>query len=381
MTGVDATAPAAGPEASRAAGARERARRAEAGELDTRLLGVVARGWADPPGERELDELAARVFEHQFRHGAALRRWWGDAGARPGDVRRWSDVPPVPVALFRRSRVAAYPRASGEGPRFLSSGTTASGRSRVFLEDLRLYRAAALTAFRRRALPDRTRMRLLFLAPSARRAPRSSLSRMFEFLRAAFGGAGTAFLWRRSGLDAPALAAALARAEAGSEPVFVLAPAFTLVHALDALRERGESFALAAGSRLFVTGGFKGRSREVEPEALESGFRAVLGIPRVRMLHEYGMAELSSQFYAGADRLYGGPPWVRWRVLDPATLAPLGAGEPGVLAVWDWANRSSCLAVRTEDVAVSHGARFELVGRLPHAEPRGCSLAVEGVLA
>jgi hypothetical protein len=367
-----------------AAGIRERGRLAEAAELDARVLSLVGRGWAAPPGEGDVDGLAVRLFEHQFRHATAARRWWTEAGARPGAVRRWSDVPPVPTVLFRRSRVAAFPRGA-EAARFLSSGTTGRARSRVLLEDLALYRAAALAGFRRHALPDRPRMRLLFLAPSARAAAGSSLSRMFEFVRSAFGAPGTAFLWRAGRPDAAALAAALARAREEREPVFVLGPAFALVHALDALPSggpgrRAAAAALPRGSRLFVTGGFKGRSREVEPEALAEACRTVLGVPRERIVHEYGMAELSSQFYAGPDRAYEGPPWVRWRVLDPSTLAPCPPGEPGVLAVWDLANRSTCVAVRTQDLAVSRGTTFELLGRLPGAEPRGCGLTAEAAL-
>ncbi|HEY7530369.1 MAG TPA: acyl-protein synthetase [Gemmatimonadota bacterium] len=360
---------------------RERLRRAEAATLDARVLAAVHRGWARPLDEREVDALAAALFEHQARHAPALRRWWAGAGVRRGVVRRWTDVPPVPVALFRRARVAAFPRSAGATPRFVSSGTTGASRSRVYLEDLALYRAAAVAGFARHALADRERMRLLFLAPSARAAPQSSLSRMFEFLRGACGAPGSAFLWRSGRVDVRALGAALGRARAEREPVFLLAPAFALVHALDALTARGAAVPLPAGSRLFVTGGFKGRSREVEPDALARACLDALGIGPGRIVHEYGMAELSSQFYAGPDRLYEAPPWVRWRVLDPSTLAPLPPGAPGVLAVWDLANRSGCLALRTEDLAVSRGARFELLGRAPRAEPRGCSLEAEAALA
>ena len=131
------------------------------------------------------------------------------------------------------------------------------------------------------------------------------------------------------------------------------------------------------GSRLFQTGGFKGRSRTASASELLDDYRTVFEIPAERVVNEYGMAELASQFYAGADCLYAAPPWVRWRVLDPVSLLPAPDGVPGVLAVWDPTNRSSCLALRTEDLAVARDGRFELLGRVTGSEPKGCSLEAE----
>jgi hypothetical protein len=197
---------------------------------------------------------------------------------------------------------------------------------------------------------------------------------MFGVLSETCGAPGSAFLSAGDIPDIDALAAALGEAEAGAEPVFLLGAAFAFVHALDGLRARGASFRTPRGSRLFQTGGFKGRSREVTPDGLLDAYEEILGIPTDRVINEYGMAELASQFYARADGRYSAPPWVRWRVLDPIGLGLAAAGEPGVLAIWDLANRSHCFALLTEDLAVARGSTFELVGRVAGSEPRGCSL-------
>lgn len=356
-----------------AVGSTRSGRPAEARRLDAEILSAIARGWEDPLNEDEVNALARRLFAHQARYNPIARAWWRTAGTRADRVDGWAAVPPLPVAAYKRSRVAAFP---GRAPRFLSSGTTSVSRSRVFLESLDLYAAAILPSFRRHCLPDRARMRLLFLAPSAGEAPRSSLSAMFEVLREEFGDECSAFHARAGALELAGLCSALGEAQSAGIPVFLLGPAFAFVHALDGLRARGARFELPSGSRIFQTGGFKGRSRAVQPEELEAGYAELLGIPPKRVLNEYGMAELASQFYAGADRRYSGPPWVRWRVLDPLRLEPV-AERPGVLAVWDLANRSHCFALRTEDLAIQRGDRFELLGRLEEAEPRGCSLAAD----
>ena len=46
-----------------------------------------------------------------------------------------------------------------------------------------------------------------------------------------------------------------------------------------------------------VTGGFKGLRSSADPRALAEVIEARLGIPPARQVQEYGMTELSSQYY------------------------------------------------------------------------------------
>jgi hypothetical protein len=157
------------------------------------------------------------------------------------------------------------------------------------------------------------------------------------------------------------------------------------VHWLD---RGGARVRLPDGSRLMETGGFKGRSREVSRDDLYRALTDRLGVPPERIVNEYGMTELLSQFWEpvlreGTDRRrrHVGPPWVRTRVLDPVTLEDVAAGEPGLLCHLDLANVGSVAAVLTEDLGVAVEDGFRLLGRAPGAEPRGCSLALEELLA
>jgi hypothetical protein len=139
------------------------------------------------------------------------------------------------------------------------------------------------------------------------------------------------------------------------------------------------------------TGGFKGRSREVSREELLHLYQDVLGVPPCRVVGEYGMTEMSSQFYeatlceslagkAAAERIYEGPPWVRTRVLDPDTLEPVPAGRRGLLAHLDLANAWTVSSLVTEDLGQAAGTGFRILGRARDAELRGCSLATEELL-
>lgn len=62
------------------------------------------------------------------------------------------------------------------------------------------------------------------------------------------------------------------------------------------------------------------------------------------------------------------------RVISPETQAEVAEGETGLIQVTDLANVASVLAVQTSDLGIRRGNGFELLGRAPTVEPRGCSL-------
>jgi hypothetical protein len=186
-----------------------------------------------------------------------------------------------------------------------------------------------------------------------------------------------------------AFAAAVADAASDGVPVLVAGTAFAFVHWIERAEERGLGVLLSEGSRVMETGGFKGRSREVSRERLYAGIEESLCVPQDRIVNEYGMTEMCSQFYesvltGGASDLAGReqvpPPWVRTRVLDPETLQPLDPGHPGLLAHFDLANLGSVCHLLTEDMGVAMEEGFRLLGRAPGAEPRGCSLTMEALM-
>lgn len=290
----------------------------------------------------------------------------------------------LPTDVFRFARVASFePR--DEIRSFLTSGTTQGARGAHPFRDLSLYDRAARAAARHALFFDVDEpIRLVVLAPHPDEAPESSLSYMLGRFERWFGGP-TTWAWR-NGPDLAALEAALREAERAAERVAVLGTSFALVHAEDGLG--ATRFALPDGSRLMQTGGFKGRSREVAPAALREALAARYGLPTSRVVSEYGMTELSSQLYEPAlrDAAEGRPPrrrywvpgWVRARVVDPDSLEDTEG--VGVLRIDDCANLDSVAAIQTSDLALIHSDGVELIGRVPGATPRGCSLAVEEAL-
>ena len=152
----------------------------------------------------------------------------------------------------------------------------------------------------------------------------------------------------------------------------------------DALAALDLRFSMPAGSRVMETGGFKGRSRELPRDELHAGIERALGVPRERIVNQYGMCELASQFYEPslrtgvASRRKRIPPWVRTRVVDPATLQD---AECGMLIHYDLANTGSVLAIQTADEGTLDAEGLEVIGRIPGAEARGCSISADALLS
>jgi hypothetical protein len=69
---------------------------------------------------------------------------------------------------------------------------------------------------------------------------------------------------------------------------------------------------------------------------------------------------------------------MRVDIVDPDTLRPVAHGKIGLLKFVDIANVNSVAAILTGDAGRKfQDGRFEVLGRAPGAEIRGCSLSAE----
>ena len=346
------------------------------------MLERVSRFLADPQSESFAD-LALAAFAYQYERIEPFRRLCEGRGVSPATVSDWRQIPAVPTSAFKSLELAAAPARVV----FRSSGTTAGPEARSVhhhpFPDL--YRQTIDATFPLYCLPGQgswPKPSMLSLVGSRAQLPDSSLAFMIDHVLARYGSETSAVAFGPRGVEAaPARSWAGARQREG-KPVVVLATGFALAQWLDALDRQDLHFRLPAGSAIFETGGFKGRSGELSREELLARTAIRLGVPPQAIVREYGMTELTSQCYSralldGDPDLFVAPHWVRVRVLDPVTLAELPAGEPGLLAVFDLANLGSAVHVLTEDLGVAEGDGFRLVGRAAGAELRGCSLVVE----
>ncbi len=330
--------------------------------------------------------MALRLFDLQFRHNTVYRRLCSIEKRSPDSVRHWKEVPAMPGAGFRELVLTTFPVRRARRV-FKTSGTTAGSRGAHFFETLKFYREAVPAPFRRYLLPDRARCRYFFLMPSPAEAPESSLSFMMGEVRRVFGEGRGKFYVRRGKLDTESLYRDLAREKGRA---MILSTAFSMKIFLDELAARHRRLSLASGSRLMETGGFKGRVREISKKDLYDQVSARLGIEPEYCVSEYGMTELSSQFYDTtlADRVSSrrrrpvkaAPAWMRTVVIDPLSGKEAKAGKKGLLRHYDLANRGSVMAVQTEDLGIAREEGFDLLGRAPGSEIRGCSMSYEEFL-
>jgi len=382
-------------------------------DLDARVLAWIAEwraalasgGAAPAADDARFDGLARELFAFQVARCAPWARYCAVRGATPERIASWREIPPVPAAAFKELALRSFP-AERERHVFRTSGTSSERRGELHLDTLALYEASVVPSFVAYVMPELAsdalreaagargaapRFALRVLAPTPEEAPDSSLSHMFGELRRALApqldATTSGFDVRMGVLQIEPLLAALERATRDAVAVALCGTAFAFVHLVDALAARGARLALPAGSRVFETGGFKGRSRELPRDALYGAIEGALGVPSARIVNQYGMTELASQFHDSVLRFPGtprrklGPPWARVRIVDPLTGEDVASGEVGVIVIVDLASTGSVCAIQTADLGRALGDGFEVLGRAEGAEARGCSIAADEMLA
>ena len=390
----------------------------ESDSLHARVRAFIAAAMHGDATE-SFDALSTDIARFQIERVAPVRRLAIARGLAGADLAEASQIPAVPTDVFRFARVAAHPSEEDVAV-FRTSGTTSGARGEHSFRTLATYDAAAVAWASRHLLshpadaapssrrgerpgatsasdsaaaPRRTERpgpsmltdaTVISLTPPPDEATDSSLVHMIA-LFARTQRAPVSFHLDGGALDPRTVAAACARARKRARPAILFGTSFAFVHLIDSAGSFDLS--LPEGSRAMLTGGFKGRSREVPADELRAAIAKTFGLPDGSVVGEYGMTELSSQLYertlvktATRHDVYAAPPWVRVTAVDPATLEPLPEGEIGIARIVDLANVDSAVVVQTADRVRVTGDEVELFGRLPGATPRGCSLAVEEML-
>ncbi len=373
-------------------------------ELAKELLEIFRRGVDEPLPDPLFNDLALRVFRFQCRSNQAYGGFVRRRGLDPERVMRWEEIPFLPTRAFKTAALVSGDLENVERV-FRTSGTTQGreGRGEHHVMELALYRESLLPNFKAHLFPEGgKRLPILCLLPSPEAVEDSSLSFMMGEVVRALGEEGSGFFLGSEGeIRGKSFLRSLQAAERGGNPVLVAGTAFAFVRWMELAQENGWRACLPEGSRIMETGGYKGRSRELLRADFYGAMEGAFGVSEGRIVNEYGMTELLSQFYEPvlakeqrandqrimtsptglAERYHRAPPWVRTRVLDPMTLKDLPPGEVGVLAHLDLGNLGSVAAVLTEDLGRQLLGGFQLLGRSFGSEPRGCSLAMEDFLA
>jgi hypothetical protein len=332
--------------------------------IKKRVLDFVA----DPQPDL-FDTLALDVLRYQTK---VIPTYGQLLNARKYDFQSWRHAPLIPAEIFRDISLA--PKADRYQATFLTSGTTGSGRQgKRDVLDLDFYHAGMAPPFIANVLGgDLTPKPWLSLIAPVTRTPESSLAHMVDNLAP---GLATELIHLASteGLDAQRSLRVLKRLARTETPCIILTTGFALAHLLESLE--GERLKLAAGSRLMLTGGFKGRRYRLEENELVEAVSQRLGLAAEDVIAEYGMTELSSQAYGSP---FAAPHWLKLRVVDPVTHVDLPTEEVGLVAFFDLLNVDNVSAILSSDLGTLNlEGRLTLLGRAPQSPLRGCSLVAE----
>ena len=344
-------------------------------------------------GESEALHVRARAFVAAFERGVAMPESFdalakdiADFQARniAGYARlrdaRGEAVPAVPTDVFKVARVSVFEES--ETPIvFRTSGTTVGARGSHWFRTCETYDAGSV-AFGRRALGVDDRTEVVVIGPTPKEQPDSSLvhmiGRFVETMATAASIEDTYFI-SDGVLDVVALDDRVARLlMSNATKTIVLGTSLAYALLLEAFGDA--KFRMPEGTRVMQTGGFKGKTLEFDAAKLRRDLARAFCIDPSAIISEYGMTELSSQFWERSPNVYAEPPWARVVPVDPNTLAPVKDGDVGVARIEDLLNVDSAIAIVTADRVRRVAGGFELLGREAGAPPRGCSIATEEML-
>lgn len=323
--------------------------------------------------------LAAELAELTEHHRAACPSY--DRILSALDVPRGrhyesvADLPWLPVGLFKTHDLRSIPAT--EVFRTLTSSGTTGARSRIHLD-----RAAAAAQTRQLAAtlrPVLGAVRLPMLLADNPDVTRGTSARSAGILgMATFGRDHVYALTESDEPNVPAIKNFLA--EHGRSPFLIFGFTFLVWQLCQAAAVAGLD--LSNGILIHSGGWKKLAAQAVDNAEFRRRFACDTGLTRIH--NYYGMVEqIGTIFLEGptGGSLYC-PDFADVIIRDPDTWHEQSVGVPGVIEVVSTLPRSyPGHVLLTEDIGVLHGIddgdwpgkRFSVLGRLPAAEPRGCS--------
>jgi hypothetical protein len=273
-----------------------------------------------------------------------------------------ADIPFLPISFFKTHNVRC--EVNSINPvLFESSGTTRQQPSRHVVADAEVYESS----FRRTFAQFYGNVEdycVIGLLPSYLERQHSSLVYMVNNLVQLSGHAKSGFYL----YNFESLAKTLTELEKANQKTILFGVTYALL-------DFAEQHPMPLNNTVIIeTGGMKGRKRELLRTEVHEVLKKSFSIACIHS--EYGMTELLSQAYAVTNGRFQAPPWMRVLVReedDPFSISSIA--RTGGLNIIDLANIYSCAFIATEDAGRLHAdGSFEVLGRLDHAEIRGCSL-------
>ena len=312
--------------------------------------------------ESSFDDLCNTVFQFQYQYNPVYHQWVDLIVSLPSERKIPQKIPALPISFFKEQQVKTGNWQ--EQKIFESSGTTGMVTSRHYVANLAIYEQSFLEGFERQ-YGSIQNWCVLALLPTYLERENSSLVYMANKMIAMSGHSESGFYL----YNYAELANKIAALESRGQPTLLLGVTFALL-------DFAAQFPMQLTYTVVMeTGGMKGRGRELTRPELHETLIERLSLPSIHA--EYGMTELLSQAYSKSGGRYYCPPWMKVFVRkedDPLAILTEGTG---LLQIIDLANIYSCSFIATQDIGKLYAdGSFEVLGRMDHADIRGCSLLV-----
>lgn len=332
---------------------------------------------------RHLVRILAELTTHHHRNCASYRAILDASGGQPGTFDDLATLPFLPIGLFKRLDLLSVP-PSEVYRTLISSGTSRSARARVHLDrNTSVAQMMALVRIVTSVLGEKRLPMLIIDAPHVSEDPAAHAARSVAVNGFSLLSAGSPTFALGPDME-PRLdqIREFVRATEGQKRLLF---GFTYViwrHFLERLKETRVELNLG-DSVLIHGGGWKRLSEDAITDAtFRHCLRERLGLTRI---HDYyGMVEQPGSIHLQcADGSMHCSAFSEILVRRPDDLTVAEPGEPGILQTFSILPRSyPGHSLLTEDMGVLRGEDdcgcgrlgkyFDVLGRVPSAELRGC---------
>ncbi len=312
--------------------------------------------------DQNFESLALKLFRFQAKNNPVYRQYLSCLKCDPDKITSTKNIPFLPISFFKSHKIKSWDFENHTV--FESSGTTMSGNSRHYIEDVSFYQKVSNVIFNQ-FYGTLEGTHVFGLLPSYIERGNSSLVYMVDHFMNISGSAYSGFYLDKYAL----LMNILQDLRNTGDPVFLFGVTFALIDLAD---QFGGSL---EGITIIETGGMKGRKKEMTREEVHSILKGSFHLKEIHS--EYGMTELLSQAYAHTDGIFKTPPWMKVYIRD--LYDPFGyenPGKAGGINIIDLANIHSCAFIETQDIGIQKDNGFLVLGRTDNSDLRGCNLLV-----
>ena len=360
--------------------------------VDT-LLSLPPFGIAPEAKTAALLPAVREELVHHYEHCPPFAQWCDKRGFAPGlAIADLAEIPFLPVNIFKRLSLRSVPEA--QVVRVLTSSATSSQiPSRIALDQTtRNRQMRALAAILSHRIGGQRRPFIVLDAPpeSAAQSDHEISARVAGMRGYLMAATRTQYVLKHNGnslcLDIEKLRQIVNQWKAEGESFCILGYTYVLYErVIRPLLEQGIRLELPASSFVLHFGGWKSLERQtVSKSDLRNQAAEVFGLPPAAICDIYGFTEQLGVVYPDdASGLKRTPTYSEVFVRDPRTLdivpdgeigllefvCPLPHSYPGVAVLLDDLGR---VATRIPGPDGMTGTAFEVVGRAPRAEIRGC---------